>query len=410
MNGKKAEGPVRISGGEEIRVGDTMLRPSVDDPAEEAKAVQDADEGVAEEGTVVRVEAQGEPVEVVPARERRRLVRMSRRATLLAAAALALAAIAIVGVVLVTGDDEKSVAAIVEDATPQTVLVRVKAEDEEGGGSGFVYDARRGLIVTNFHVVSGATEFSVGVDEQSRAAEVVAASPCDDLALLKVQDTEGLETMELTSQDSVAQGDEVVALGYPANASLEDNLTSTAGTISVVESAFRLEAPDAPALQNVVQIDVALSPGNSGGPLVSKEGKLVGVNTAIVTEIQGAPIQGQGYAIGIDRVKELVGELQDGRSRGWPGFGLQPADARTLKKEKLDLPPGIIAANPVPGTGAEALGVPQIMLTAIAGKRLAPNMTSYCSAVAGVKSGQTVDIEAVDRPGGKPKAAQLKSE
>jgi S1-C subfamily serine protease len=412
VNGSRVEGPVRITGGEEIRVGETLLRPSVEDPAEEAKAVQDADEGAADEGTVVRVETHGEPVEVVPSSERRRIARMSRRAMLLAGGALALAAIAVIAVLALTGDDEKSVAEIVEDAKGRTVLVSVDTgQGGQGGvGSGVVLDADEGHILTNFHVVNGGTGFNVGVEEDSRTAELIAAAPCDDLALLKVDDTDGLESFELASQEDISQGDEVVALGFPANASLEDNLTSTAGTVSVVKSRFRLSAPDAPPLENVVQIDVALSPGNSGGPLVSKEGKLVGINTVVVTEIQGAPIQGQGYAIGIDRVKELDGELQDGRSRGWPGFGLHPADARTLKREKLDLPEGIFARNPVPGTGAEALGVPEIMLTGIAGKRLAPNMTSYCSAVEGVKSGQTVDIEAVDKPGGRPKAAQLKFE
>lgn len=437
VDGNRVEQALRIEGGEEIRVGDTVLKPRVDDPAEEARALHEAErDGPAEPAPVVRVETEGqtvevvpgaegdgdgaddastvrvttegEAVEVVPARERRRLARMSRRATMLAAGALALAAIAVVGVLVLTGDDEKSVAEIVDDAKGRTVLVSVESEQGGGGGSGVVLDVGEGHILTNFHVVNGGTGFQVGVDEDSRQAELVAAAPCDDLALLKVDDSDGLESFELASQDDISQGDDVVALGFPANASLEDNLTSTAGTVSVVKSRFRLSAPDAPALENVVQIDVALSPGNSGGPLVDKEGKLVGVNTAIVTEIQGAPIQGQGYAIGIDRVKEVVKDLQDGKSQGWMGYGVFPPTKKLLKEERL--PAGMVATAPVPGTGAEALGAPQLLITSIDGNRLAANMTSYCDAVEGVGSGQTVGIEAVDKPGGRPKAAQVKFE
>ena len=435
VDGHRIEDAVHIRGGEEIRVGDTVLRPTVDDPEEEARALHEAEgEGPAEPAPVVRVETEGqtvevvpgadgdgaddastvrvttegEAVEVVPARERRRLARMSRRATILAAGALALAAIAFVAVLLLTGDDEKSVAEIVDDAKSRTVLVKVDSEQGEGGGTGVVLDAGKGHILTNFHVVNGGTGFQVGVEEDSRQAELIAAAPCDDLALLKIDDSDGLDSIELASQDDISQGDDVVALGFPANASLEDNLSSTAGTVSVVKSKFRLSAPDAPALENVVQIDVALSPGNSGGPLVNKEGKLVGVNTAIVTEIQGAPIQGQGYAIGVDRVKELVDDLQDGRSQGWTGYAIFPPTKKLLKDERL--PAGMIATAPVPGTGAEALGAPQLLITSIDGNRLAANMTSYCDAVEGVESGQTVDIEAVDKPGGRPRAAPIRFE
>ena len=440
VNGHAIAGATHIRGGEEIRVGETILKPTIDDPAEEAHALHDASEGPVEPAPVVRVETEGqtvevvpsedadgdgaadepatvrvttegEAVEVVPARERRRLLRMTRRATMLAIGALVLGAAAVIAVLLLTGDDEKSTAEIVADAKPQTVLVKAETELGGSGGSGFVIDAGEGLVMTNFHVINGAATVEVGVEDDSRPAELVAAAPCDDVAVLKIDDTDGLETIELGSQDDVKQGDEVVALGYPVNASLRDNLTSTSGTVSVVKSSFNVPDPTAAPLDNVVQIDVALSPGNSGGPLVDKRGKLVGVNTAILTELGGAPVQGQGYAIGVDRVKELVDELTDERSVGWPGLALQAPPKKEL--DKRGLPEGIVAGAPVPGTDAEAQGLAEILITDIGGEPLTANMGSYCRAVEDVKSGQTVPMTVIDKPSGgrsKPRRINLKFE
>ncbi|HEX8649066.1 MAG TPA: trypsin-like peptidase domain-containing protein [Thermoleophilaceae bacterium] len=438
VNGHKIEGAAHIRGGEEIRVGETVLSPTIDDPAEEAAALHDPSEGPAEPAPVVRVETEGqtvevvpadpgdggsddpatvrvttegEAVEVVPARERRRLLRMTRRATMLAIGALVLGAGAVIAVLLLTGDDEKSTAEIVSDAKPQTVLVKAETELGGSGGSGFVLDAGKGLVMTNFHVINGAETVEIGVEDDSRTAELVAAAPCDDLAVLKVDDTDGLETLELGSQDDVKQGDEVVALGYPVNASLRDNLTSTSGTVSVVKSSFNVPDPTAAPLDNVVQIDVALSPGNSGGPLVNKEGKLVGVNTAILTELGGAPVQGQGYAIGVDRVKELEEQLRDEKSVGWPGLALQAPDKKEL--DKRGLPQGIVAGAPVPGTDAEAQGLAEILITSIGDEQLTANMGSYCRAVEDVESGQSVSMTVIDEPSAgrsKPRKISLKFE
>ena len=440
FNGHKLTGPAHITGGEEIRIGDTVLKPTVEDPAEEARALHEGEEGPVEPAPVVRVETEGqtvevvpgddtdgddtaddpatvrvttegEAVEVVPARERRRLVRTSRRAMMLAAGALVLGAAAVIAVLLLTGDDEKSTAEIVEGATPQTVLIKAVAGQEGNTGSGFVADAEEGFVVTNFHVVNGAEQYEVGVDEDSRTAELVAAAPCDDIALLKVRDTDGMKTMELTSQDDVKQGDDVVALGYPANASLQDNLTSTAGTVSVVKSSFNLPDPAAPPLDNVVQIDVALSPGNSGGPLVDKEGKLVGVNTAILTELEGAPIQGQGYAIGVDRVREVLQELRDERSIGWPGLALQAPPKEEL--DKRGLPEGIIGATPKSGSAADKEGLDEVLITDINGDSLTANMGSYCRAVEEIESGETVSMTVIENPSkgrSKPRRVRIRFE
>ena len=423
VNGQRLEGPAHITGGEEIRIGATVLRPSVDDPAEEARALQQDDTERDDDGPAVRVETEGttvevvtpdgEPVEVVPVRERRRIMRMSTRAFALAAGALVLGAVAIVAVLVLTGDDEKSTAEIVEDATPRTVLIKAATGQQSGNaGSGFVVDAGEGYVMTNFHVVNGGESIEVGVEEDSRTAELVAAAPCDDLALLKLGETDGLEEFELGSQDDLEQGDEVVALGYPINASLQDELTSTSGTVSVVKTSFNVPDPAAAPLDNVVQIDVALSSGNSGGPLVDKEGRLVGVNTAILDEeIEGARATGQGYAIGVDRVKEVLEELTDERSIGWAGLSLQPVPKKELQKRRL--PDGLAAGLPAPGTDAEAQNLQEVLITEIDGNPVGTDVAGYCRAVDDVKSGQTVAMTIVDNPSGRasrPRQIRLKFE
>jgi S1-C subfamily serine protease len=441
VDGHKLEGPAHITGGEEIRIGETVLKPSVDDPAEEARSLHEDEEGPSDPAPVVRVETEGqtvevmpgddtdgdgkpddpatvrvttegEAVEVVPARERRRLARMSSRAMMLAAGALVLGAVAVIAVLVLTGDDEKSTAEIVEDATPQTVLIKARTGEAGGSGSGFVVDAGEGYVMTNFHVVNGGDELEVGVEEDSRTAELVAAAPCDDLALLRVDDTEGMEAIEFGSQDDLKQGDEVVALGYPINASLQDALTSTSGTVSVVKTSFNVPDPTAAPLDNVVQIDVALSSGNSGGPLVDKEGKLVGVNTAILDEeVEGAKITGQGYAIGVDRVKEVAQELTQEKSIGWAGLALQPVPKKELDKRRL--PDGIAAGLPSPGTDAEAQNLQEVLITEIDGTPVGADVAGYCRAVDEIESGQTVPMTIIDKPSGggaKPRQIRLKFE
>jgi len=334
---------------------------------------------------------------------------MTRRATLLAGGAVALAAIAVAVVLLLPsgGSHEKSVAEIVKDATPRTVLVGARAQGVRGesGGSGVVVDASRGLILTNFHVVNGGTQFKVGFEGGLRDAQLVAAAPCDDLALLKVGDADGMKTMELASQGDVKQGDEAVALGFPANAGLQGKLTSTKGKVSVVKSAFRLPDPAAPPLENTIQVDVPLSPGDSGGPLVDKTGRLVGVNTTIVTPIAGASAQRHGYAIGVDRVREVLKDLAAGRSRGWGGFGLQVPQQEFLAQRKL--PEGIVAGLPAPGTEAQSAGVSGVLITEIEGRRVLASMKSYCDAVSGIESGQIAALTIIPKPGAKPQAVQL---
>jgi S1-C subfamily serine protease len=430
VDGQKVEGPTEIHGNEVVQLGDTTLTTSVDDPAEEARELREttgeheehaaavrvttegqtvevvpADEEDGEPGGV-RVTTEGEAVEVVPVGEHRRLRHRIEFNTALAGAAVLLALAGLL-TYLLTRDNSPSTAEVVADATPRTVLVRALAGSRGGSGSGFVLDAGRGLVVTNFHVVNQGTSFQVGVADQLRAAKIVGAAPCDDLAVLSVETHDGMKTMPLGSQAELDQGDDVVAVGFPANASQDDNLTSTAGVVSVVKSSFRFPTPDSPSYSNVVQTDAALSPGNSGGPLIDSSKELVGVNTAILTSIGKEPIQGQGYAIGVDRVKEVTDVLRGGKSQGWAGFGL--AFPTKAERARLRLPEGVVATPAVPGTPAENAGFRGGgLLVSINGTKLDSTLQSYCDAVRSVESGKTATVEVITKAGGKSRQMAVK--
>jgi S1-C subfamily serine protease len=386
VDGERVNGSRRVQGGEEVKLGDTVLLPTLEEP----------------EAPTVQVAAQVDSVEVMPAAERRRLRDMSRAGLAAGAAALVLA---IVGVVIAVsgGGGKPSAAAIVKDATARTVYVHAQIGRAESTGSGWVLDAGKGLIATDFHVINGGTQFAVGNAHSEETATVVGAAPCDDVAVLHASGMKGLKTMALGSQKGLHEGDSVVAVGYPANASLSAHLTSTAGVVSVVRSGFRFPTPDSPLYPNMIQTDAALSPGNSGGPLVDQDKKLVGVNTAILTGIGGQPVQGQGYAIGVDRVRQLMPDLRTGHSHGWAGFAILAPTKKELARAHAKS--GVFVGAAVPGTPAYRAGLRAgpVLVTAVNGLKLSPSIASYCDAVAGVRSGQTAVLTVVDKPGAAPK-------
>ena len=414
VNGRRIDAPAHIEGGEDIRVGDTALVPAVRSPEEEAAertanggddapvrvktddgdVIEVVPEHDGDEGPHVRVRSEGAAVEIVPVGEHRRLRERITLATGLAAAAGLAAIAALVVFLAIRGEEAPSTTEIVADARARTVLIDAKTPQGRAGGSGFVLDAEKGLIVTNFHVVNAGRELSVALDGDVREASLYSAAPCEDLALLKVEDTDGMESFPLARQSDIAEGDRVVAVGYPANASLDTPLTTTEGVVSVAENSIRIKMADMPTYSNVVQTDAAINPGNSGGPLINTKKRVVGVNTATLSKAGGAPIQGQGYAIGVDRLKEVLDTLETGRSAGFGGFGVVFPGGR-----------GGGSAVAVPMEGLE--GRP-FLLSAVNGTPVNGTFTGYCDAVRSVESGQTAVLTVAPRPGAAPRRLRLK--
>jgi serine protease Do len=316
-------------------------------------------------------------------------------------AVVAAAAVVVLFVTGVLGGDDESAPAeatipeIVDAVRSSTVVVNSLVEGQPAGsGTGWVLDAEQGLIVTNQHVTNAGSSFTVGVGDALRPATLVAAAPCEDLALLEVDDTAGLTTLPLGSQAELRQGQTVVAVGFPGTASQRANLVPTTGVVSVVMTAFDLEGVDVPQYPNVIQTDAVINPGNSGGPLVDTGKRLVGVNSAGITLLGGRAIQGQGYAIGVDRVKEIVPQLRRGRSIGWTGMGFvhvpDPGEfSGDLEAAGLPMEPGLVVSHVVPGTPAAKAGFGEepVLVTAVNDQPMDGSLPAYCAAIGDGESG-----------------------
>jgi S1-C subfamily serine protease len=363
--------------------------------------------------------------DAVPAgRSRRRLaraalegLRQARRTARwgMALAALALAIAVGLAIVTLTGDGESSVAggggdtaAIVAAGRPATVLVRARGVVGTSLGSGVVVDAAEGLVLTNFHVIGAGGDIEAGSPGELEPASVRAAAPCDDLALLEVDGLEGFTSLALGAQNEIAQGDQVVALGYPVSAAGASSLTTTAGVVSAVRTSLRLPAPDSPRFLNLVQTDAALNPGNSGGPLVGEDGKLVGINTILFQGTRDTPITDQGYAVGVDRIRTVLGGLRESRSIGWFGAGLLVPPPGLMRRGGL--PDGLLVTAAAAGTSAESSGVEEVLIIAVGDRPVGGTLAGYCKAVEGVRSGDSRLLTVITGPSRRPRQVQVEFE
>ena len=191
------------------------------------------------------------------------------------------------------------------DPTPFDVFDT--SQPTEATGSGFVID-EDGLIVTNAHVVAAATAIQVTFsDSKTISATPVGTDLDTDLALLRV-DPEGLELepLELGDSETVEVGDPTVAIGNPFG--LEQTLTT--GVVSALQR--RLTAPSGFTIENVIQTDAALNPGNSGGPLIDASGRVIGINSQIATGGEnGGGSVGIGFAVPVNTAKEVIPQLKE---------------------------------------------------------------------------------------------------
>ena len=171
-----------------------------------------------------------------------------------------------------------------------------------GAGSGLVIDTK-GTILTNAHVIEGATDITVTVagESKARTAEVIASDPSRDLALLRVDDTAGLVAAPLGTSSELSVGDEVVAIGNAL--ALEGGPTVTQGIVSALGRSIETENG---TLQGLIQTDAAISSGNSGGPLVNSRGEVIGMNTAVAASSGTVNASNIGFAISIDAIRAFL--------------------------------------------------------------------------------------------------------
>jgi S1-C subfamily serine protease len=236
----------------------------------------------------------------------------------------------------------RAVIDVVDRVGPTVVRLDVKADERRRGGTGSgVIVAPDGLVLTNSHVVGGASRVSVTtVDGRSLDARVVGDDPDTDLALVRVDSAATLPAAVLGNSKRLKRGQLVIAIGNP----LGFESTVTTGVISALGRSLR--AQSGRLIDDVVQTDAALNPGNSGGPLVSSRGEVVGINTAV---IMGA--QGICFAVAANTANYVLGELvRHGRvRRAFIGVAAQ----QTAIPRRLQHAAGLAQDNAVMVAGTE---------------------------------------------------------
>lgn len=203
-----------------------------------------------------------------------------------------------------TFGDDVSVASVAARVIPSTVAVNTSALLREGSGSGVIY-GEDGYIITNNHVVEGASSVSVVFADGARfPAEVVGRDPVTDIGVLLVRRRD-LTPIPIGSADSLSIGEPTVAVGNPLG--LAGGPTVTTGIVSALER--RLQTNDGEDLYGLVQTDAPIAPGSSGGALVDASGRLIGITTAIAVSDVGA--EGLGFAVPIDIAVGVANDLID---------------------------------------------------------------------------------------------------
>jgi S1-C subfamily serine protease len=255
--------------------------------------------------------------------------------------------------------------ALYEAVTPGIVAIQVSAADGSGSlGSGFVYDGL-GHIVTNYHVVEGASRVEVDFMSGYKTYGTVIGTDLDsDLAIIKVNaPAEELHPVVLGDSDSLKVGQTVIAIGNPFGL----NGTMTVGIISALGRTLESErtSPTVGNFKagNIIQTDAAINPGNSGGPLLNKAGEVIGINRAIRTTNftdAGEPLNsGIGFAISINIVKRVVPFLISDGKYDYPWLGIASTDLGLVQIEALGLKTftGVYVTKVDAGGPAEKAGV-----------------------------------------------------
>jgi len=238
------------------------------------------------------------------------------------------------------------VVAVTETGVAYDIFMR--PVEQQGSGTGIVID-NDGHILTNYHVIADAdTVTVVAEDGQDRSADVIFGNPARDLAVLQVDDTEGLVPLPLGDSDAMEVGDPVVAMGN----ALALDATSLTVSVGIVSAVGRTIETDQAVLENLIQTDAAINPGNSGGPLLNAAGEVIGINTAIASDAQNI-----GFSISINSVKDDVDNAIAGIGVPYIGVSIINNSVRLATRYRLPTSDGVVIISVLPTGPASDAGL-----------------------------------------------------
>ena len=220
---------------------------------------------------------------------------------------------------------------------------------ESGSGTGFII-GESGIIVTNYHVVENASKLVVTLSNNSQwPGKLIGADPNNDLAIVRIQaPVDSYDILEFSNSNDIVVGQKVLALGNPFG--LRQTLTT--GIISALGRT--IAAKNGRKIEGIIQTDAAINPGNSGGPLLDSEGKVIGINTAI---IGSAGSVGIGFAVPSNTALRILPDLLEYGYVRRPWLGIEPIPTIYLRRIGIDVPDGLLIARVVIGASADQAGL-----------------------------------------------------
>ena len=310
------------------------------------------------------------------------------------------------GMVATLGDrdsDSRSrapaLAATADPLTIQQVLAKIEPAvvaigipgpngEDAGAGTGFVVSPD-GEVLTNAHVVAGIGTVDVTLPGETRArqADLVASDPRADLALIRIRDARGLATAELGRSSELRVGQQVIAIGNAL--ALPGGPSVTTGIVSALE---RTVEGDGQILENMIQTDAAINPGNSGGPLVDANGRVVGINTAVIRGLA----EGIGFAIPADIVRPVLERLREGRgtitANGYLGVNVVTLTEEIRQRFELTPRAGAVVSgiDPTAPAGQAGLEIGDVIVTI--GEEEISSADDVVVAVRGIDPGTPVEL------------------
>ena len=279
---------------------------------------------------------------------------------------------------------------VLEKIEPAVVSIGIPGPlgQDSGAGTGFIVSSD-GEVLTNAHVVAraGTVEVTLPGETRPRLADLVASDPRADVALIRIRDASGLTTAELGRSSQLRVGQPVVAIGNAL--ALPGGPSVTTGIVSALE---RTVEGDGQVLENMIQTDAAINPGNSGGPLVDANGRVVGVNTAVIRGLA----EGIGFAIPSDIVRPVLQRLRSGQgtitANGYLGVNVVTVTDEIRRRFDLTPRTGALVSEVDPSAPAAHAGIETGDVIVAIGETDIRSADDVVVAVRGIDPGTAVEL------------------